>query len=144
MTLDSLHTEWEKDGDIPMGQLDVAIRAVPLLHGKYWRLYTAERARFITLKLEHDTLRRNKFEWYMGRLDDTLRVQLGWPLQHIRIVRQEVEQYLTSDADLSPVAAKLEVQELKLKFIEDVIKSINGRGYLIKSAVEWLRFSQGS
>ena len=59
-------------------------------------------------------------------------------------VRQEVEQYLTSDADLSPVAAKLEVQELKLKFIEDVIKSINGRGYLIKSAVEWLRFSQGS
>jgi hypothetical protein len=43
-----------------------------------------------------------------------------------------------------PYAGKLEVQETKLKLIEDVIKHINGRGYLVRSYIDYLKFSQGA
>ncbi len=143
MKLEALHKEWEADSVLP-DELELAIRNVPFLHGKWWRIYTTERATYIALKQEYNQLRRDKFEWYLGRLDDAVREARGWPPQHLRIVRQEVEQYLTSDTELVPLAGRIDVMELKLKFIEDVIKSINNRGYLIKTTVEWLRFSNGS
>lgn len=55
-----------------------------------------------------------------------------------------MDQYLNSDTDLIPYAGRLEIQETKLKFIEDAIKHINGRGYLIRSYVDYLKFSQGA
>lgn len=144
MTLDTLHTEWSQDQDLTLDQPDKTLRGVPFLHSKWWKYYTTERQRYLVIKEEHDNLRRAKFEWYLGRMDDAERQKRGWPLQHLRIVRQEVDTYLSSDTDLLPFAAKLEHQELKLKFIEDVIKSINGRGYLVKTYVDYLRFSQGA
>jgi len=144
MTLEALHTEWAKDQDLPLDRPDKAIRDVPLLHAKWWRYYTDERQRYLLLKQEHDGLRHAKFEWYVGRLDETEREKYGWPHQHLRIVRQEVETYLNSDADLRPLAGKLEIQETKLKFIEDAIKHINARGYLIHSYIDFLKFSQGA
>lgn len=144
MTLDALHTEWATDQALALDRPDKAIRDVPLLHAKWWRYYTDERQRYLTIKQQHDELRRAKFEWYLGRLDDAEREKRGWPHQHLRIVRQEVDQYLSSDADLLPYAGKLDMQESKLKFIEDAIKHINGRGYLIRSYIDYLKFSQGA
>lgn len=144
MTLDALHAEWSHDQDLALDRPDKAIRDVPILHAKWWRYYTDERQRYVLFKQEHDELRRAKFEWYLGRLDDAEREKRGWPHQHLRIVRQEVDQYLHSDADLLPYAGKLEVQELKLKMIEDVIKHINNRGYLLRSYIDYLKFSQGA
>lgn len=144
MTLETLHNEWSKDQELSLDQPDKMLRNVPLLHAKWWQFYTTERQRYLAVKQEYDLLHRDKFEWYLGRLDDEVRVKRGWPPQPLRIVRQEVDTYLKSDPDLIPHATKMEMVELKMKFIEDVLKSINGRGYLIKTYVDWLKFSQGA
>jgi len=144
MTLDALHHEWQTDKTLDFSAPDRAITQVPLLHGKWWQLYTHERQRYVSLKQDYDTLKRQKFEWYLGRMDEDERKALGWNPQPVRIVRQEVETYLNTDTDLLPLAGKVDVQELKLKFIEDCIKHINNRGYLIRSYVDYLRFSQGA
>lgn len=144
MTLDALHTAWATDQELSLDRPEKVIRDVPLLHAKWWQFYTAERQRYLVIKQEYDDLRRAKFEWYVGRLDETERERRGWPVQPLRIVRQEVDTYLSSDTELLPYHGKLENQETKLKFIEDVIKHINGRGYLIRSYIDYLKFSQGS
>lgn len=144
MTLEALHTAWAADQELSFERPDKMIRDVPLLHAKWWQYYTQERQRYLVIKEEYDDLRRAKFEWYLGRLDETEREKRGWPHQHLRIVRQEVDTYLNSDAELLPYSKKLEHQELKLKFVEDVIKHINGRGYLIRSYIDYLKFSQGA
>lgn len=144
MTLDTLHKEWATDHDLDFASPDKTIRQVPLLHGKWWQYYTSERQRYVALKQEHDALRRAKFDWYLGRMDEDERKARGWEPQPLRVVRQEVETYLSTDAELMPLAGKLEVQEVKLKFIEDCIKHINNRGYLIRSYIDYLKFSQGS
>lgn len=144
MTLEALHTEWQHDQSIDFSALDKVLRQIPLLHGKWWKLYTDERQRYQTIKQDHDVLERRKFEWYVGRLDETERLALGWAPQPLRIVRQEVDRYLATDADLLPLAGRLQTQEVKLKFIEDCIKHINNRGYLIRSYIDYLRFSHGA
>ena len=144
MTLDALHAEWAADQALDFSAPDKILRQIPLLHGKWWQFYTHERQRFLALKQDYDTLKRQKFEWYLGRMDEEERKTLGWHPQPVRIVRQEVDAYLNTDTDLLPLAGKVEVQELKLKFVEDCIKHINNRGYLIRSYIDYLRFSQGS
>jgi hypothetical protein len=144
MLLEKLHEEWAKDSEMKFDQPDKLIREVPLLHSKWWQYYTTERQRYMVIKQDYDELRRAKFEWYLGRMSDEEREKRQWPHQHLRIVRQEVETYLNSDSELLPFHGKLETQELKLKFIEDCIKSINSRGYLIRNYIDWLRFSQGA
>lgn len=144
MTLENLHKEWATDQHVDFSQPDKVLREIPLLHSKWWQVYTTERQRYLVIKNEYDDLRRAKFEWYLGRMDDEERIRRGWQPQQLRIVRQEVDTYLNSDIDLIPYAGKLEHQELKLKFIEDIIKHINNRGYLVKTYIDYLRFSQGA
>lgn len=144
MKLDDLHAQWAQDSDLDFSQPDIALRSIPILHAKWWRLFTEERQRYMSIKQAYDLLRHQKFEWYLGRMSDEERKQLGWAPQPLRIVRQEVDMYLANDAAMVPLAAKLAMAELKLKFIEDAIKHINGRGFLISSYVNWLKFSQGS
>lgn len=144
MTLDALHAEWATDQTLDFAAPDKILRQIPLLHGKWWQFYTHEKQRYVSLKQDYDTLKRQKFEWYLGRMNEEERKALNWQPQPVRIVRQEVPEYLNTDTDLLPLAGKVEVQELKLKFIEDCIKHINNRGYLIRSYIDYLRFSQGS
>ncbi len=144
MKLTELHSQWAIDQDFDLSQPDRILRDIPKLHQKWWRIYTDERERYIALKAEYDELRLAKMEWYIGRMDDDERQRRGWPPQPLRLVKADVEIYLGADGDLSPRAARLQTQEVKMKFIEDVIKHINQRGYSVHTYVDWLKFSQGA
>lgn len=144
MTLDAIQSLWQKDQALDLSLPDQAIRDVPLLHSRWWGIYIEERQRLVLLKYDHDDLRRKKLDWLLGRMDEAERIALGWAPQNVRMVRQEVDAYLAVDPDLLPMAKKLAIQELKLKFVEDCIKHINNRGYLLKTYVEYLRYSQGA
>jgi len=144
MTLENLHAAWSIEGDIDFSQPDLMLRQIPLLHHKWWQRYTDERLRYVALKQDHDKLKHQRFEWYTGRLDEDARKALGWEPQPLRLVRGEVDNYLAADALLLPKAALLEAAELKLKFIEDVIKQVGQRSFLMKNWIDWQKFSQGS
>lgn len=144
MKLDDLHNEWDSDKDLKLATPDVAVREIPRLHSKWWRFYTEEKLRYLLAKEAYDTLRLSKHTWYTGKMSDQERLALGWPPQPVMILRQDIDTYLNVDKDLQPALLKVQNSELKLKFMEDAIKQINGRGYLLKTYVDWLRFSQGA
>lgn len=144
MTLDALNTVWGTDSQLDFSRPDTELRNIPLLHAKYWHIYTAERQRYVLLKQEYDTLKRAKMDWYTGRMSDDELKERGWAPQGLRIVRQEADSYLAADPELSVLSGKLETQKIKLDFIEDVIKQINNRNFLLKNWIEWMKFSQGS
>ena len=62
MTLDDIHLEWDKDQDLDLSQLDKAIRHVPLLHGKWWKIYTTERLRYADVKTTRQQVYHDKIE----------------------------------------------------------------------------------
>lgn len=144
MTLKQLQDAWQADQALTLDQPELMVRDVPLLHARWWKYYTEERSRLTLLKADYDSIRRARWEWYLGRLDEAERKKLEWPPQALLIVRQDVDTYLAADTVLQPLKINCELQETKVKFLEDVIKHINNRGYLIRSYVDYLRFSQGA
>ena len=143
MSLDKYQDEWSADADLDNSALDEAARNVPLLHAKWWKYYSAERLRFKMVDLQYKTLYRQKWEWLLGKMDDTERLQLGWPPQNLKILTTNVDVYLDGDAHIQELLKKRIVQEETLKFLEDVIKQINNRNFLIKSMIDFLKFKHG-
>lgn len=96
------------------------------------------------VKGEYDALKHAKLQWLLGRMDDEEMRQRGWTPQPLRVVRPEAEPFLAADTELSVLLGKLETQKIKLDFLEDAIKQINNRNFLLRNYIEYLKFSQGS
>lgn len=143
MTLDDYLTEWQTDAELDLSALDEAARNVPLLHAKWWKFYTRERLRFKAIDSQYKILYRQKWEYFLGKLDDVERERLGWPPQPLKILSQNVNIYLEGDNDIQQLLKKKALLEEVLRFIEDVLKQINNRNYTIKSAIDFLRFKHG-
>ena len=144
MNLETLQAEWDKDAEFDLGRADEVIRNIPLLHAKYWRIFVDEKLRRLKLRNEYALLRHLRYEYFAGRLDDAERIKQGWPVQPLRLVKQDIDSYLEADTILMPLKIKVEAQEIKMSFLEDVIKSINNRNFLVKNGIDYLRFSMGS
>lgn len=143
MTLDDYLTEWQRDAAFDLSALDAAARQTPLLHAKWWRFYTEERLRLRKLDSDYKLLYRRKWEYFLGKMDDTERESLGWEPQPLKILSQNVNVYLDADPALQHLLMKRVYLEEILRMIEDVIKQINTRNYHLKTALDFLRFSQG-
>ena len=143
MTLQEYHDAWETDAAIDASELDAAARNVPLLHARWWKHYTHERLRYKKLDLEYKSLYLLRYEYWNGRLDDTVRQAHGWPTQPIKVLTPQLSVYLEADAVLQDLSKKRTLCEETLKFLEDVIKQINGRGFHISNAIKFLAFKMG-
>lgn len=143
MTLDEYLLEWSKDGPIPADDLDTSARNVPMLHAKWWRYYAGERLRFRKLDLEYKTLYNNKFQWYNGKMIDEDRLKLGWPTNPVKVLPAAIPRYLDADVEIQTLMKSKIMLEETLKFLEDVIKQINGRGFHIANAINFLKFKMG-
>lgn len=143
MTFDDYLNAWQKDAVMELSALDECARSVPLLHAKWWKYYATERLRFRKLDSEYKVLYRQKWEYFLGKMDDTERVQLGWPPLPLKILSQNVGIYIEGDAQIQEITLKRVYLEEILKFIEDVLKQIHNRNFQIKSAIDFLKFKNG-
>lgn len=143
VTLDQYLELWEQDAAIRADALDEDARNVPLLHAKWWKFYARERLLYKKSELEYKTLYRQRWEYWAGKLDDAERTKLGWPVQPLKVLSQNMQTYLDGDSVLQEAVKKRTMAEEKCRFIEDVLKSINNRGFAIKNAIDFLKFKMG-
>ncbi len=143
MTLDQYVVEWKKDATFDLLELDKAARNVPILHAKWWEHFIRERLKYKKLDIEGKLLIRQKWEWYMGKLDDDERKALGWPIWALKVFPANIQMYMGADTLLQEQEKKRAMQEETLKFLEDVIKSINNRNFAVKNAIDWQKFKMG-
>lgn len=143
MTLPQYHKRWKEDCIIDNSQLDAAAQDVPVLHARWWEYYTTERLRFKLLDQALKILKRQKWEWYTNKLDDKERIRLGWQPNALRVLDKNVSVYMDADPDIQEQIMKCAVQEELLRFLEDVIKNINNRGYLLRTTTDFLKFKMG-
>lgn len=144
MTFENYADEWEKDAPIDPSELGEAAQNVPVLHAKYWKYYVAERLRFKKLDYEYKSLYQLRYEYWWGRLDDAVRKEHNWPIQPLKILTPQLSVYLDADPVLQELLKRRTIVEETLKFLEDIIKQINGRGYHVKNCLDFLRFKMGT
>jgi len=143
MELDEIHLEWQKDADINISQLSQEARNVPLLHAKYYRHYTEEHKKLRKLRSEHSKLLVLKTEYYQGHMAKEDLQELGWDPYPKKIIKQDMNNYINADPHVIKLNLMIGDQAEKVELIEAIIKSINNRGYLLKTALDFERFQKG-
>ena len=146
MKLSDIQTMWQKDCQIDDTKLDIELLKLPNLHSKYLGIYNDESLSQKKLFFENKKLLKFKTIWYAGKMSEEELEEQGWEQFKIKLIKgyePKIETYLQGDDDLIEANQKLEYQKIKVEFLESIIKSLNTRGYNIKSAIDFLRFTKG-
>ena len=143
MRFEELFSEWEKDSVIDKTELaDEAIK-IPKLHHKYYSLLSKERASLKRLELDMKHLKLDKYEFYtMGPNEDTPK---DWKLPpRGMILKTDIPMYIEGDKEIIDLSLKIGLQQEKVDLLESIIKSLTNRGFQIKAAIDWYKFTMGA
>lgn len=143
MKLEQIFEMWGEDSKIDSNNLGDEALKIASLHHKYHEVYTNERMRLRSLEFNMKGLKLDKYEFYtQGATKETQ--EKGWVLPPIgRVLKSDVQQYLDADKDLINLALKIGMAHEKIDLLESIIKSLSNRGYQIKTALDWARFTSG-
>jgi hypothetical protein len=143
MTRDEILGEWCMDSQLDHGHLDHDSLAVPKLHGKYWGYLSNEKMALRCMEADLKRLSFEKYEFYTQGETVASRDK-GWELPpQGRVLRNEVERFLFADNDLLKFQLRVENQKQKVAVLEDIIKSLNNRHWVIRNAIEFQKFQAG-
>jgi len=143
MKIDAIYEEWNKDSEIDKTELGDEALKIPKLHHKYFQIYSAEKLLLRKYEAEMKSLKLAKYEFYtQGPTKETQ--ELGWGLpSRGMILKQEMPMYMEGDRDLIDLSLKIGMQQEKVELLESIIKSLTNRGFQIKSAIDWFKFTSG-
>lgn len=143
MNVEQIVNEWNKDCKIDETELGAESSKIPQVHNKYIKIFMGERIALYKLKAESKKTRRTLLEYYLGELDQDELDQLGRPQFYKKLLKNEVDTYIESDDMMIESNLRLGMQEEKVSYLEAIIKIINNRGFQIKSAIDWAKFTTG-
>lgn len=144
MKIEEIYTEWDVDSDIDTTDLGTESIKIPKLHNKYYKLYTNEKLLLRKYEAEMKTLKLAKYEFYtQGPSAETK--ELGWEMPaRGMILKQEMPMYMEGDKEIIALSLKIGLQQEKVELLESIIKSLVNRGFQIKSAIDWHKFTMGA
>lgn len=143
MNIESIVKEWDKDCKIDETELGRESTKIPVVHNKYIKIFMGERIAMYKLRAESKRVRKTLIEYYMGELDDDELNDLDRDQFFKRLLKNEVDAYIESDELMIETNLKLGLQEEKISYLEAIIRNINNRGFQIKSAIDWAKFTTG-
>ena len=144
MKLEEIQDMWSKDREIDYTELGTESFKIPQIHDKYLKIYTDERIRLKGLEFELNKVIRAKTDYYSGRMTEEDLEKRGWEPFLNRLLKNEIGGYIESDDDVIKIKQKIIVLQEKINYLDSIIKMINNRGFQIKNALDWLKFSHGN
>ena len=144
MKIEDIYKSWEEDNSFDIADLSGESANIPKLHNKYFVIYIEEGMRLKKLREDFKQFKQHKADWYTGKMAPEDIKDYGWePGPGRNYLKQEIPGALDSDPDVINFALKIGTQELKVEYLESIIKMINNRGFQIKSIIDFERFKAG-
>ena len=141
MTLEELQQSVNKDFKLDDTELDTESVNIPLLHNKYLIHYNKFSLLLKKSEYEHKSMIRDKWEYYTGKEDPSVYREKPFD---IKVLKADVHIYMDSDPDLQKADQKVAYLNQIVKYLEQVLRSVNNRTFLIKNAIEWKKFTSGA
>jgi hypothetical protein len=116
---------------------------IPQLHNKYLIFYSNEKLKFKEIKYLFAGLIRRKRDYYSGRMTAKELEMVDWEPFQLKLLKADVQEYIDADDNVIESKKLLALQEEKVNYLESIVKSLTTRGYLIKNAIDWKRFTEG-
>jgi hypothetical protein len=116
---------------------------IPQLHNKYLIFYSNEKLKFKEIKYLFAGLIKRKRDYYSGRMTAKELEMADWEPFQLKLLKADVQEYIDADDNVIESKKLLALQEEKVNYLESIVKSLTTRGYLIKNAIDWKRFTEG-
>ena len=141
MTLEELQQSVNKDFKLDDTELDTESVNIPLLHNKYLIHYNKFSLLLKKSEYDHKSMIRDKWEYYTGKADPSVYREKPFD---IKVLKADVHIYMDSDEELQKADQKAAYLKQVTTYLEQVLRSINNRTFLIKNAIEWKKFTSGA
>ena len=124
-------------------QLDAESLKTPQLHSKYLNFLMDEKLKLTKLQHEYKVLRRKKWLYYTGKISQEELEDEGWEPFQLTILKTDLDKFIDSDEDLQLIHVRMRYKETVVDYLNETIKIINNRQWNIRSAIDWLKFTNG-
>jgi hypothetical protein len=144
MKLEDILSKWEEDCKLDKTELGDEAILIPKLHHKYWQIYLAEKLHLRQLEEEFNRLKLDKYEFYtQGPNEET--VKKGWKLPAKgMILKSDLPMYMNADDDIVKISLRIGTQQEKIGLLDSIIKSIGNRNFIIRIALDDIKFKNGA
>ena len=141
MNLEELQAQADKDLVIDDTELDTESLKTPILHNKYLQYYTKFNLLLKKSQWEEKTIQREKWEYYTGKAPQEVYALKPF---NLKLLKTDVDKYLDADPELAKYKQKVDYIQTVIDFLDRTIKQISNRGFQIKNAIDWRKFTSGA
>jgi|TARA_R100001443_G_scaffold105939_1_gene115144 hypothetical protein len=141
MNLDELQAQAEKDLKIDDTELDIESLNTPIIHAKYLKHYSTYSLMLTKAQSEYNQLYKKKWVFYTGKADPEEYKETNFEL---KVLRQDVGTFIEADEEIIKQTQKVSYLKTVCNYLENTLKQVNNRGFQIKNAIDWKRFTEGS
>lgn len=124
-------------------QLEIESLKTPQLHSKYLNFLMDEKLQLTKLQHDFKVLRKKKWLYYTGKISQEELEEEGWETFELTILKTDLDKFLDSDEDLQNIHIRIKYRETIVDYLQEIIKIINNRQWNIRSAIDWLKFTNG-
>ncbi len=143
MSTDDISEVWAADAVIDETNLGNEAKKIPQLHSKYYKMYYREAVTVKKLKYDYKEMEYDKREWFNGDMAEEDLRERGWKPYQKKIMRQDMDKHIQADKDIIRISLKIDYHTERAKFLEDIVKTIHGRNFIIKSMIDIMKFQAG-
>ena len=106
-------------------------------------MYFREALKVKKLRYDYKQLELAKREWYDGSMAEEDLRERGWRPYQKKIIRQDIDKYIQADSDIVNLSLKIDYHSARADYLEDIVKTIHSRNFIIKSMIDVLKFQAG-
>ena len=143
MKFEEIQIAWTRDCEMDETELSHESIKIPQLHNKYLIFYSNEKLKFKEIKYLFAGLIKRKRDYYSGRMTAEELEAADWEPFQYKLLKADVQEYIDADENVIESKKILALQEEKVDYLEAIVKGLSTRGYLIKNAIDWKRFTEG-
>ena len=141
MDLEQLQDLAEKKLKINDTELDLESLKTPQLHNEFLKHLTKFKLLLSKAQIEYYTQRKQKWGYYTGKAPAEVYALKPF---NLKLLKTDVDKYLDSDPELAKYKQKVDYIQTVVDFLDRTIKQISNRGFQIKNAIDWRKFTSGA
>jgi hypothetical protein len=141
-TLEDILKSWETDAVIDQTEPGRELINIPILHSKYLKVLTEHKLASKKAHNDYLRMRKTKWEYYNGRLDQDDLTKYGWEPFRFTL-KSDISTYLESDNDLIKILEKKVYHDECVSVIEAIMSELKQRTWQLRDFIGWEKFING-
>jgi len=141
MQTEIIVNQWIHDAPVNSLNLGKAAGEIHELHAKYLKIWGMAKRDMIKAKIELKQLRAQKHDWMMNPTQE--HHDKGWIYPDRKILKTDIASYLQADPDIIKAELNVGEHETAFEMLQEILKQIGNRNWLIKSAIDDRAFLAG-